>query len=78
MKTVRTRQAIVVDRLKRYCLIAVKEWPGYETVAEIGVVREELGFNLTVLNYAAAQTRLEDRAVRSFLRRLRMVYDLRS
>lgn len=74
MKTVRTTQTIVVDRLKRDCLIVVKEWPGCETVAEIGIVRDELGFKLTVLNYGAAQARLADRAVRSFQNNCRRHY----
>jgi hypothetical protein len=43
-------------REKRHCLIAVKHWPGCETVAEIGIVREELGSALTVLNYGALKS----------------------
>jgi hypothetical protein len=74
MKMVRATQAIVVDRLKRDCLIAVKQWPGCETVAEIGLVREERGFALTVLNYGTAQKRLADRAVRSFQNEYRRHY----
>jgi hypothetical protein len=66
MRTVRTTKAIDVERAKRDCLIAVKHWPGCETVAEIGIVHEELGSTLTVLNYGAAEKRLADRAVRSF------------
>jgi len=38
----------------RDCLRAVKQWLGCETVAEIGLVREEHEFKLTVLNYGAS------------------------
>lgn len=64
MRTVRATQGIDVERAKRDCLLAVEDWPGCETVAEIGIVRGELGFTLSVLNYGAAETRLADRAVR--------------
>jgi hypothetical protein len=66
MKTLRSTQAIVVDRLKKDCLIAVKQWPGCETVAEIGLVREGNGCSLTILNYGTAEPRLAQRAVRAF------------
>ena len=74
MRTVRATQAKVVERVKRDCLIAVKQWPGCETVAEIGIVRAELGFTLIVLNYGAAEKRLADRAVRSFQNECRRHY----
>lgn len=76
MKTVRSTQAIVADRLKRDCLIAVKQWPGCETVAEIGIVSEERGLALTVLNYGAAKKRIADRAVRAFQNECRRYYHL--
>ena len=38
MKTVRATQPIVVEREKRDPLIAVKQWPGCETVAKIGII----------------------------------------
>jgi hypothetical protein len=76
MKTVRGTQAIAAERLKRDCLIAVKQWPGCETVAEIGTVREADGISLTVLNYGAAEKRLADRAVRAFQNECRRYYHL--
>jgi hypothetical protein len=74
MKIVRTTQPIVVGRLERDCLIAVKQWPGCETIAEIGIVRSEHGCSLMVLNYGSAKKRLADRAVRSFQNECRRRY----
>jgi hypothetical protein len=73
MRTVRATQAKVVERVKRDCLIAIKQWPGCETVAEIGIVREERGLKLIILNYGAAEKRLADRTVRSFQNEFRRV-----
>jgi hypothetical protein len=71
MKAVRSTPAVVAERLKWDCLMAVKQWPGCETVAEIGTIREERGLSLTVLNYGAADPRLSNRAIRAFQKEIR-------
>jgi hypothetical protein len=65
----RNTKGIERTELARVCLEEIRQWPGCESVASIGVLAAPSGrFMLGVIEYGAAQVSRADRALRAIER----------
>jgi hypothetical protein len=75
-----SRQTVGIGRadLTRDCLREIRLWPGYETVAGLGVLRNLRGaFSVHVVDYGAAKKKVADRAIRCIQREKARRYHLK-
>jgi hypothetical protein len=63
--------------LRKECLIAVRSWPGCETIGSIQIVRQKhSGFSVQVTLYGKAKRQLADRAMSAVEREMRRRFHL--
>lgn len=63
--------------LRKMCLVAVRQWPGCETVAGIQIIRDNQGrFSVRITLYGRANKKIADRAINCVQREMRRHFHL--